>query len=44
MIERLRSFLFEPRQAQRYIGRHRAVSTYPVLTITVRRQPRAISA
>lgn len=37
MIEKLRSLLFEPRTPQRYIGRHRAVPTYPVITITVHR-------
>lgn len=37
MIEKLRSLLFEPRTPQRYIGRHRATPTYPVITITLQR-------
>lgn len=44
MISKLRSMLFEPRYPQRYIGRHRAPNTYPVVTITLRRSPRGISA
>ena len=37
MIEKLHKLLFEPNHPVRYIGRHRAPSGLPSLTITVRR-------
>ncbi|MFC7247755.1 hypothetical protein ACFQO7_35265 [Catellatospora aurea] len=37
MIENLRKLMFEPRYPIRYIGRHRAPSVLPSLTLAVRR-------
>ncbi|MEU7822675.1 hypothetical protein [Catellatospora sp. NPDC049111] len=37
MIENLRKLMFEPRYPIRYIGRHRAPSALPSLTLAVRR-------
>ncbi|GAB4056573.1 hypothetical protein [Catellatospora paridis] len=37
MIENLRKLMFEPRYPVRYIGRHRAPSALPALTLAVRR-------
>ncbi|MEV4415480.1 hypothetical protein [Catellatospora sp. NPDC049609] len=37
MIDKLHRLLFEPRYPVRYIGRHRAPSALPMLTISVRR-------
>lgn len=37
MIENLRKMLFEPRYPVRYIGRHRAPSALPALSLSVRR-------
>lgn len=37
MIDMLRSLLFDPRPP-RYIGRHRAPSGLPVITVTLRRR------
>lgn len=37
MIENLRKLMFEPRYPVRYIGRHRAPSALPALTLPVRR-------
>lgn len=43
MIEKLYSLFFEPRYPHRYIGRHRARTPMPMITVTVRR-PGSISA
>lgn len=43
MIEKLRSMIFEPRYPAGYIGRHRAPSALPMITITLRR-PTRVSA
>lgn len=37
MIDKLHRLLFEPRYPVRYVGRHRAPSTLPIISISVRR-------
>jgi hypothetical protein len=42
MIEKLRALLFEPHYPQRYIGRHRAPNSAPIVNMATRR-PRSAS-
>ncbi len=37
MIDKLHKLMFEPRYPVRYVGRHRAPSTLPMLGIPLRR-------
>lgn len=37
MIEKLHKLMFEPRYPVRYVGRHRAPSALPMISIAVRR-------
>lgn len=43
MIETLMNRLFEPRYPRRYVGKHRAASTLPQLTVVVRRRQDALA-
>ncbi|GAA1609496.1 hypothetical protein ACFQY4_00755 [Catellatospora bangladeshensis] len=44
MIDKLHRLLFEPRYPVRYVGRHRAPHTLPMISISVRRSRSATVA